>query len=61
MTGVVVSEQQKPTPQLAPRRGRSEMHRRQRTKNIAVFLALVAMVALFYVLTIVRMGGSILK
>jgi len=37
------------------------MHRRQRTKNIAVFLALVAMVALFYVLTIVRMGGSILK
>jgi hypothetical protein len=36
----------------------SEMHRRQRGKNIAVLLLLVGMVALFYVLTIVRMGGS---
>jgi hypothetical protein len=37
---------------------RSEMHRRQRRKNIAVMLLLVGMVALFYVLTIVRMGGA---
>lgn len=42
----------------AERRKRSEMHRRQRGKNIAVMLLLVGMVALFYVLTIVRMGGS---
>jgi hypothetical protein len=40
------------------RAGRSQMHRRQRGKNIAVMLLLVGLVALFYVLTIVRMGGS---
>jgi hypothetical protein len=52
----VVSQEPKP---VRPRR--SEMHRRQRNKNIAVLLALVGMVALFYVLTIVRMGGSVVK
>ena len=46
-----------PERDLQPK-GRSQMHRRQRSKNIAVMLVLVGMVALFYVLTIVRMGGS---
>jgi hypothetical protein len=54
MTVSNVSGSDKPT----ARRGRSEMHRRQRNKNIAVMLALVGMVALFYVLTLVRMGGN---
>lgn len=53
MTVDIVGQDRKPE-----RRKRSEMHRRQRGKNIAVMLLLVGMVALFYVLTIVRMGGS---
>ena len=40
------------------RPGSSPRHRQQRVKNIAVLLLLLAMVALFYVLSIVRIGGS---
>lgn len=37
-------------------RGR-DVHRRQRSKNLVVLGLLVALVLLFYVLSIVRMGG----
>ncbi len=36
----------------------SEMHRRQRGKNIALLVVLVALVGLFYTITLVRMGGG---
>jgi hypothetical protein len=35
-----------------------EQKRRQRGKNIAVMLALLALVALLYVITLVRIGGN---
>jgi hypothetical protein len=38
------------------RPGDSELHRRQRGKNLVVAGFLVAMVVVFFVLTIVRMG-----
>jgi hypothetical protein len=34
-----------------------ELRRRRRTKNIAVAGALVMLVVLFYLITLVRMGG----
>lgn len=33
--------------------------RRQRMRSIAIALALAALVALFYIATIVRMGGNV--
>ncbi|MCW5737061.1 MAG: hypothetical protein KIS73_23245 [Enhydrobacter sp.] len=36
----------------------SDRHRQQRSKNLFVFFCLLAMVAAFFVLTIVRMGGG---
>lgn len=39
-------------------RQRSPMHRTRRTRNIAIALLLVALVALFYIITIVRLGGG---
>ncbi|CAN5864812.1 hypothetical protein BH11PSE3_BH11PSE3_30650 [soil metagenome] len=38
------------------RLGRSDLYRRQRGKNLIVAGFLVAMVAIFFILTIVRMG-----
>lgn len=38
------------------RPGRSEMHRARRGRNIALLVVLLALVALFYLITIVRMG-----
>ena len=38
------------------RPGNSDMHRRQRGKNLVVAGFLVALVVVFFVLTIVRMG-----
>ena len=35
-----------------------QLRRRQRTKNIALALALVALVALFYLVTLVKLGGT---
>lgn len=35
-----------------------ELRRRQRVKNIAVASALVALVALFYLITLVKLGGG---
>lgn len=36
----------------------SDQHRRQRGKNIALVAVLLGLVGLFYVITIVRMGGA---
>ena len=38
----------------------SERNRRRRLRSIAIALALAAMVVLFYVATIVRVGGNVL-
>ena len=46
-------------PQLPDRRpGDSDMHRRQRTKNLVVLALLLVMCAAFFALTIARMGGK---
>ncbi|MGE8943076.1 hypothetical protein ACO2I3_14275 [Leptospira interrogans] len=37
----------------------AERKRRQRYRSIAIALALVALVVLFYVATIVRLGGNV--
>ncbi|MEZ5647817.1 MAG: hypothetical protein R3E60_02475 [Alphaproteobacteria bacterium] len=37
---------------------RQEHHRRLRRKNIAMLLILVGLVALFFLITILRMGGT---
>lgn len=42
----------------AGRRFRSEVHRRQRGKNLALAGVLIALMVLFYVVAIVRMGGG---
>ncbi len=36
----------------------SETHRRKRGKNIALVTVLFGMAVLFYVITVVRMGGA---
>ena len=36
----------------------SDRHRRQRSKNIFMFFCLLAMAAVFFALTVVRMGGG---
>ncbi len=38
-----------------------EQRRRQRMRSIAIALALAALVALFYVATIVRLGGNVMN
>ena len=35
-----------------------ELRRRQRTKNVALAVGLVGLVVLFYLLTLVKIGGS---
>ena len=35
-----------------------DLRRRQRTKNVALALGLVSLVVLFYLITLVKMGGS---
>lgn len=42
----------------APVNAMIERQRRLRRKNIAVMLVLVGLVALFFLITILRMGGS---
>lgn len=45
-------------PDLHGRRpGDSDLHRRQRTKNLVMFAVLIAIAATFFLLTVVRMGG----
>ncbi len=41
-----------------PDPGDTRRHRQQRGKNLAVLAVLVAMVVLFYLLSIVRIGGA---
>jgi len=36
----------------------SELHLRQRGKNIALLVVLLALVGIFYAVTLVRMGGG---
>ena len=36
----------------------SEVHKRQRSKNLAMLAVLVGLVVLFYVVALVRMGGG---
>lgn len=48
----VMAERKRPDPAASPR------HRQQRVKNWTMLLILLAMVALFFVLSIVRMGGA---
>ena len=36
----------------------TDMHRRQRGKNLVIAAFLVALVAIFFALTVVRMGGQ---
>ena len=40
---------------------RQEWERRRRTRSIAIALALAALVVLFYVATLVRLGGNVLN
>jgi hypothetical protein len=40
------------------RPGDSDLHRRQRTKNLVVAGFLLALVVIFFLLSIVRMGGQ---
>lgn len=40
------------------RPGHSDVHRRQRAKNLVVAGGLLVLVVLFFVLTVVRMGGQ---
>jgi hypothetical protein len=40
------------------RPGDTDRHRQQRSKNIFMFVCLIAMAAAFFALTIVRMGGG---
>lgn len=40
------------------RPGDSDTHRRQRTKNLVMAGLLLGMVVIFFLLTIVRMGGK---
>ena len=39
----------------------SEAHRKQRRKNIALFVVLAAFALLFYLITVVRLGGNVLS
>jgi hypothetical protein len=41
--------------------GRDEWERRRRTRSIAIAVALAALVVMFYVATLVRLGGNVLN
>ena len=41
------------------RPGDSDMHRRQRGKNLFMFFALLALVVIFFILTMVRLRGTL--
>lgn len=53
-----MNENEKQNGEAADDRRPSEMHRRQRGKNIAVAIVLFGMVVLFYVVAIVKIGGG---
>lgn len=41
------------------KRWNADAHRKQRRKNIALFVVLAAFALLFYLITIVRLGGNV--
>ena len=41
--------------------GNEEWQRRRRSRSIAIALALAALVVIFYVATLVRLGGNVLN
>lgn len=51
MTAVMADDDRRP--------GDSDMHRRQRTKNLFMLGVLLAVAVVFFMLTIVRMGGTL--
>lgn len=53
-----MNENEKPIGKAADGRQQSEMHRRQRGKNIALAAVLFGLVVLFYVVAIVKIGGG---
>ncbi|MBE9556130.1 MAG: hypothetical protein IMF08_04675 [Proteobacteria bacterium] len=56
MSELVMNENDKQNNDAADGPQPSEMHRRQRGKNIALGLVLFGLVVLFYVVAIVKMG-----
>ncbi|MBE9552696.1 MAG: hypothetical protein IMF05_04440 [Proteobacteria bacterium] len=58
MSELVMNENAKQTDEAADDRQPSEMHRRQRGKNIALALVLFGMAVLFYIVAIVKIGGG---
>ncbi|HAT36002.1 MAG TPA: hypothetical protein DCS82_09815 [Rhodospirillaceae bacterium] len=53
----MAKNQDKPAPDVAGQ-DQSEVHRRQRSRNLAVAGILVGLAVLFYFVAIVRMSGS---
>jgi hypothetical protein len=43
---------------VAKRSYKSQVHRRQRSKNVALLIVLLAFVVLVYLVSVVRMGGG---
>jgi ferric-dicitrate binding protein FerR (iron transport regulator) len=58
MSDHVMNNNEKPAGAAADDRQPSAMHRRQRSKNIALGAVLFGMVVLFYVVAIVKMSGG---
>ncbi len=58
MRAILMSDDDRHHDDSTGRRFRSEMHRRQRGKNLALAAALIALMVLFYIVAIVRMGGG---
>ncbi len=58
MSEQVMTENEKPAREAADDGQPSEMHRRQRGKNVALGAVLFGLVVLFYVVAIVKMSGG---
>jgi hypothetical protein len=58
MTESVMDDKQNQAGKEADDRQPSDMHRRQRGRNIALAAVLFGLAILFYVVAIVKMGGS---
>ena len=58
MSELAMDENEKQAREASERHQPGEVHRRQRVKNIALGAVLFGMVALFYVVTIVKMSGG---
>ncbi|MHA1151237.1 MAG: hypothetical protein ACTSQ7_00985 [Alphaproteobacteria bacterium] len=43
---------------MAKRSYKSDVHRKQRSKNLAMLIALLAFVVLIYLVSVVRIGGG---